>query len=98
MTGLVNTWRAMRLMIYLPLFDAVLGRLLLAAGEVELARAHFDTALHTTAKTGLRFYDAELLRLRAQAQTDASAREADVDAAMSLSTRMERLSSNYALR
>ena len=33
MTGLVNTWRAMRLMIYLPLFDAVLGRLLLAGAR-----------------------------------------------------------------
>ncbi len=84
MTGLVNTWRAMRLMIYLPLFDAVLGRLLLAAGDAEAARDRFDTALQTTTESDLRFYDAELLRLRAHAQADASAREAEVAAAMSL--------------
>jgi class 3 adenylate cyclase/tetratricopeptide (TPR) repeat protein len=73
MTGLVNTWRAMRLMIYLPLFDAVVGRLLLAAGDAEAARECFDTALQTTAETDLRFYDAELLRLRAHTQADVAA-------------------------
>jgi class 3 adenylate cyclase/tetratricopeptide (TPR) repeat protein len=84
MTALVNTWRAMRLMIYLPFFDAVLGRLLLAAGDTEAARDRFDTALKSTAETGLRFYDAELLRLRAHAQAGASAREAEVEAAQAL--------------
>ena len=89
MTGLVNTWRAMRLMLYLPLFDAVLGRLLLAVGDVDRARGCFDTALNTTAETGLRFYDAELLRLRSHVQADSSAREADLAAALSLAGRQK---------
>ena len=47
----------------------------------------FDTALDSTAETGLRFYDAELLRLRSHVQADPSAREADLAEALSLAGR-----------
>jgi class 3 adenylate cyclase/tetratricopeptide (TPR) repeat protein len=83
MTALVNTWRAIRLKIYLPMFDAVLGRLLLGAGDTEQARIRFDAGLQLAVETGLRFYDAELLRLRARTQSSAD-RQADVSAALSL--------------
>ena len=88
MTALVNTWRAIRLKIYLPMFDAVLGRLLLGAGHAEQARIRFDAGLQLAVETGLRFYDAELLRLRARTQPSAD-RQADVSAALSLAAQQE---------
>ena len=88
MTALVNTWRAIRLKIYLPMFDAVLGRLLLGAGDAEQARIRFDAGLQLAAETGLRFYDAELLRLRARTKP-ATDRQADVSAALSLAAQQE---------
>jgi tetratricopeptide (TPR) repeat protein len=88
MTALVNTWRAIGLKIYLPMFDAMLGRLLLGAGDAEQARIRFDAGLRLAAETGLRFYDAELLRLRAQTQPSTD-RQADVFAALSLAAQQE---------
>lgn len=88
MTALVNTWRAIRLKIYLPMFDAVLGRLLLGAGDAEQAHIRFDAGLQLSAETGLRFYDAELLRLRARTRP-ATDRQADVSAALSLAARQK---------
>ncbi|HYZ69527.1 MAG TPA: cyclase, partial [Mycobacterium sp.] len=84
MTMLVNTWRTVGLKIYLTMYDCVLGRLLLAAGDVEQARLRFDTALKLAEQTGMRFYDAELLRLRARTQADVGARRADISAARAL--------------
>jgi class 3 adenylate cyclase len=88
LAALVNTWRAINLKIYLPMFDAVLGRLLLGAGDAVQARVRFDAGLQLAAETGLRFYDAELLRLRARTQPAAD-REAGVSAALSLAARQE---------
>jgi hypothetical protein len=88
MTALVNTWRAIRLEICLPMFDAVLGRLLLAAGDAEEARIHLDAGLQLSAQTGLRLYDTELLRLRARTRP-ATDRQADVSAALSLAAQQE---------
>ena len=60
--------------VYITFHDAVLGRLLIAAGQPEQARARLDTALQLAQDTGMRFYDAELLRLRAHTHTDPDAR------------------------
>ena len=68
-------------------FDAVLGRLLIAAGQTEQARERFDTALRLAQDTGMCFYDAELLRLRAHTHTDLDARQADISAALALARR-----------
>ena len=51
---------------YITFFDAVLGRVSIAAGQPEQARHRLDTGLELAEDTGMRFYDAELLRLRAQ--------------------------------
>ena len=65
-TTLLDTWRTLEVNIYLTFYDAVLGRLLIAAGQPEQARARLDTALALAEDTGMCFYDAELLRLRAR--------------------------------
>jgi hypothetical protein len=84
MTMLLDTWRAVGLDIYLTFYDAVLGRLLSAAGKPDLAGGHLDSTLRLTATTGMRFYDAELLRWRARAQPDPQARRSDIAAALQL--------------
>jgi tetratricopeptide (TPR) repeat protein len=84
---LLDTWRAVGFNLYRTFFDAVVGRLLLAAGQPEQARDHLDTALALAEDTGMRFYDAELLRLRAQTHRDPDARRADVAAALDLARR-----------
>ena len=76
-----------RLNIYITFYDGVLGRLLIAAGQPEQARARLDTALQLAEDTGMHFYDAELLRLRARTHTDPDARRADLAAALDLARR-----------
>ena len=87
MTRFVDTWRTAGLNSFLPFFDAVLGRLLTAAGKPEQARARLDTALQLSRDTGMCFYDAELLRLRAHTHTAPDARRAEVGAALELARR-----------
>jgi class 3 adenylate cyclase len=83
-TMLLATWRGVGLDIYLTFYDAILGRLLSAAGKTDLARDHLDNTLRLTANSGMQFYDAELLRWRARAQPDPRARRADIAAALQL--------------
>ncbi len=73
--------------VYITFHDAVLGRLLIAAGQPEAARERLDTALQLAEDTGMHFYDAELLRLRAHTHTDPDARRADIGAALDLARR-----------
>ena len=75
MTTFLDTLRTVGLNIYLTFYDAVLGRLLIAAGQPEEARERLDTGLQLAQDTGMHFYDAELLRLRAHTHTDPDARE-----------------------
>ena len=70
--------------IYTTVFDAVLGRLLIAAGRPEAARERLDTGLALAQDTGMCFYDAELLRVRAQTRDHLAARQADINAALEL--------------
>jgi tetratricopeptide (TPR) repeat protein len=81
MTGVLDLWRAVGLDIYLTFFDAVVARLLIAAGELDRARTYLDNALRVTERTEMRFYAAELLRLRARTQRDTVARRADLTTA-----------------
>ena len=87
MTTLLDTLRTFELNIFLTSSEAILGRLLIAAGQPEQARHRLDTALELARDTGMRFYDAELLRLRARTHTDPDARQADVAAALELARR-----------
>jgi len=80
----VDTWRRLGVNMYLTFYDSVVARLLIAAGQPQQARAHLDTALAQARDTGMCFYDAELLRLRAPTHADPDARQADIGAALEL--------------
>ncbi|HTY28477.1 MAG TPA: cyclase, partial [Mycobacterium sp.] len=84
MTTFVDVLRKAGLNAYLTFFDSVLARLLTAAGQPEQAHARLDTALALAEDTGMCFYDAELLRLRAPTQVEPDARRADLAAALEL--------------
>ena len=51
------------------------------------ARERLDTGLALARDTGMCFYDAELLRLRAQTHDDPDACQADIDRALNLARR-----------
>jgi len=70
-----------------PINDAVVGRLLIAAGRPHEARGWLDAALGVTAEKGHQFYDAELLRVRAHTLADPDARAAGFGAARDLARR-----------
>jgi class 3 adenylate cyclase/tetratricopeptide (TPR) repeat protein len=87
MTESLDIWRKVELLMYVTFYDAVLARLLMAAGRPQAARERLDAALALAQHTGLHFYDAELLRLRAQSQAGPDARQADINAALDLARR-----------
>jgi tetratricopeptide (TPR) repeat protein len=87
MTTLLDTLRTVGLNVYTPLYDAILARVLIEAARPEQARHRLDTGLQLAEDTGMHFYDAELLRLRAHTHTDPDARQADIDAAVELARR-----------
>ena len=55
--------RLLHLNNYLTFKDAIIGRLLLAAGHPDKARQRLEMALGHAEETGMHFYDAELLRI-----------------------------------
>jgi class 3 adenylate cyclase/tetratricopeptide (TPR) repeat protein len=83
MTAVVQTWRAYDLKVFLMCYDAVLARLLTAAGQHEAAGDRVRIALELADETGMHFYDSELLRLRAHTRDD-DMRSADLRAATAL--------------
>ncbi|HEY1442231.1 MAG TPA: cyclase, partial [Mycobacterium sp.] len=86
-TAFLDTLRTIEANIYTTVFDGVLGRLLIAAGRPEAARERLDTGLALAQDTGMCFYDAELLRVRAQTHDHLAARQADINAALELARR-----------
>ena len=84
MTMFVDAWRALEVKSLITFYDAVVARLLIAAGQLAEARQRVDTALDLAKDTGMSFYDAELLRIRADTQEDDEERRADLRAAMEL--------------
>ena len=87
LTALLDTARALDVNAYITFYDAVLGRALIAAGQPEQARARLEIGLQLAEDTGMHFYDAELLRLRAVTHSGADARHADIAAALELARR-----------
>jgi class 3 adenylate cyclase/tetratricopeptide (TPR) repeat protein len=86
-TALLDGWRALEVNMYRTFFDAYAGRLLTAAGRLDEARAYLDTSLQLAENTGMCFYNAELLRLRANTHTEPDARRADLAVALELARR-----------
>ncbi|AWT57413.1 ATP-binding protein [Mycolicibacterium smegmatis] len=80
----VDGSRMMSLNVYLTFHDAVIGRLLTAAGHPDRARERLDMALRHAEETGMHFHDAELMRERARTLDDPADRRAQLDAAKQL--------------
>ena len=78
----VQSWRAAEVTLFVSFYDAVLAQLLAAAGKPDEARERLDAALQLGEETGVNFYRAELLRLRAHTTEDADERDADLRAAI----------------
>ncbi|BBY08047.1 ATP-binding protein [Mycobacterium noviomagense] len=70
MTAVVQTWRAYDLKVFLMCYDAVLARLLSAAGRQDAARDRVRIALELADETEMHFYDSELLRVQAHTSDD----------------------------
>ncbi len=87
MTKLVDVLARAGLNAYLTVFDGVLAQLLLAVDEPQQARDQLDAALSLARDTGMHFYDAELLRIRAHTHSTSSAVKADLHAALDLARR-----------
>jgi hypothetical protein len=66
----VDGSRFMHLNTYLTFHDSIIGRLMIAAGQPEQARARLELALQQAEETGMHFYDAELMRVRAHTFTE----------------------------
>ncbi len=86
-TGLVEGWRALGLRSMITFYDGVLARLLLASGQPAAARDRVEAGLGLAAETGMHFYDAELLRIRAHTHADARERCDGLRAAIALARR-----------
>lgn len=82
MTAIVESWRAAEATLFVTFYDAVLARLLTAAGRIDEARTRLNIALQLSQETDVNFYRAELLRLRAHTADDADGRDADLNAAV----------------
>ena len=87
MTTLLDTLRTVGLNVYSPLYDAILARVLIEAAQPKRARHRLDTGLQLAEDTGMHFYDAGLLRLRAHTHIDPDVRQADIGAALELAHR-----------
>jgi class 3 adenylate cyclase/tetratricopeptide (TPR) repeat protein len=70
----VDGSRFIHLNSYLTFNDAIIGRLLIAAGQPEKARERLEMSLRHAEETGMRFHDAELMRLVAHTFTDVQER------------------------
>ena len=83
-TATVEVVRRAGLNVFITLFDGALAKILITAGRTGDARLHLDTALVLGRDIGMRFYEAELRRLRAHTHTDPDARRADLRAALDI--------------
>jgi class 3 adenylate cyclase len=86
-TAFVEAFRAHGVIALITFYDAVLARLLTAAGDPGEARNRLQIALDLSDQTGMHFYDAELVRLRAHTPDDVKSRRADLCAAIELARR-----------
>jgi class 3 adenylate cyclase len=84
LTRRVDGSRLIHLNSYLTFNDAIIGRLLIAAGQPEKARERLEMALRHAEETGMRFHDAELMRVRAHTFTEPEERRAALAAALEL--------------
>jgi len=84
LTSYVDMWRALAVRSLITFYDAVLARLLSAAGLLDQARDRLQVALQLADESGMHFYDAELLRIRAHSTDDPGSQRAELREAIAL--------------
>ncbi len=87
LTAVTQGWRALELRTWLAFYDTALVRVLIGAGDLDAARAHVKLSLQMADETDIHFYDAELIRLRAQTSDDPADAKADLLTAIALARR-----------
>ncbi|RDH76011.1 adenylate/guanylate cyclase domain-containing protein [Mycolicibacterium moriokaense] len=87
LTSFVDAWRAFEVKCLITTYDGFIARLLMAAGRPAEARDRVDIGLALAEETGMHYYDAELLRIRAGTHDDDTERRKDLAAAMALARR-----------
>lgn len=88
-TAFVDACRMMGCIALITFYDAVIARLLIATGALEEARHRLQVGLDVADATGMHFYDAELLRLRARTTRGAELQRKDVMCAYELARRQD---------
>jgi class 3 adenylate cyclase len=71
-TAIVEGWRAAETKSMMAPYDGVLAGVLTAAGRRREARERVEEAMRIADETGMRYYDAEFMRLRAHTYDDAA--------------------------
>lgn len=84
LTTFVDAWRAFEVKCLITSYDGFIARLLIAAGQTADARDRLNTAFALAEETGMHYYDAELLRIRAGTHDNDADRRADLAAALEL--------------
>jgi hypothetical protein len=84
LAGIVDMWRSVGVIVITMAYDVIVAKLFLAGSDPTSALLRIDSALDLTARTQMRFCDAELLRLRAACHEDPRQRETDLLAALDL--------------
>jgi class 3 adenylate cyclase/tetratricopeptide (TPR) repeat protein len=87
LTAVTQGWRAVELRTWLAFYDTALVRVLIRAGDLNAARAHVKLSLQMADETDIHFYDAELIRLRAQTSDNPADQKADLLTAIALARR-----------
>ncbi|MGE2689566.1 ATP-binding protein [Mycolicibacterium pulveris] len=87
LTGWVQVCRFLGATVFVPSFDGHVARLLLASGRCDDARAQVTAGLQLADDTLMHYYDAELLRVRANTHPDPAAQRDDLRAAFDLARR-----------
>ncbi|OBG59601.1 adenylate/guanylate cyclase domain-containing protein [Mycobacterium sp. E3339] len=83
----VDGSRRMHLKMFLTFHDAIVGRLLIAAGAAQRARERLEMALRHAEETGMHFYDGELMRVRARTFTAPEERRKALNEALEFARR-----------
>ncbi|HUO41213.1 MAG TPA: adenylate/guanylate cyclase domain-containing protein, partial [Mycobacterium sp.] len=86
MTMFLGLWRSLEINVLITYYDGVLAQLLIAAGRQAEAAEALVTAFAMADDTGMRFYNAELLRIRARTVDDDAA-HADLHEAVEVARR-----------
>jgi class 3 adenylate cyclase/DNA-binding Lrp family transcriptional regulator len=84
LNAFVLAWRAFGVISLLTFYEAVVARLLVAAGNLTEARQRVDEAMSVAETTGMRFHDVELLRVRAMTHTEPDNQRTDLRRAIAL--------------